>query len=73
VSDFDKLEAAAAYAHAEVARLAESQARRAGADNPVVEVQRHDQIYRFESGAGEDIYLGTEIVATAVGRPRLGD
>jgi N-methylhydantoinase A/oxoprolinase/acetone carboxylase beta subunit len=72
VEDFSELEEAAPFASQEVARLAEKQALRAGASNPQVQVRRHDQVYRREDNAGEEIYLGTEVTATAVGRPKMG-
>jgi hypothetical protein len=36
-----------------------------------VEVKREDQILRDRSRPSEEIYLGTEVIATAVGRPRM--
>jgi N-methylhydantoinase A/oxoprolinase/acetone carboxylase beta subunit len=72
VQDFERLEEAAEFAMQATSRLAQTQARRAGAYNPKVELQRHDHVYHPESGAWEDVYLGTDIVATAAGRPRLG-
>lgn len=72
VRDFEDVEAAAAFAEQEAARIVVEHARRAGAASPEVQVQRHDQIYHTDTGAWEDIYLGSEITATAVGRPVLG-
>jgi N-methylhydantoinase A/oxoprolinase/acetone carboxylase beta subunit len=72
VQDFDELEEAASFTAQKVARLAEGQALRAGASNPQVQVRRHDQVYSLEDHASEEIYLGTEVTATAVGRPRMG-
>lgn len=72
VRDFDDIDGAASFAQNEAARLVEIEARRAGADNPQVQVERMDHIYHPEDGNWEDVYLGTEILARGVGRPRLG-
>lgn len=71
IRDFGKLEAAAAYASSEAGALAEAQARRAGAVDVQLQVRRRDNIYHPANDMQEDIYLETEITATAVGRPRL--
>ncbi len=68
IHDFHDLEAAAAYAMEEASLLARAQAQRAGAVNVQVQTQRDDHIIRLQS---EDIYFGSEVTATAVGRPRL--
>jgi N-methylhydantoinase A/oxoprolinase/acetone carboxylase beta subunit len=73
IRDFGELEAAAAYAIREAGELAESQARRAGAVDVQFQVRRRDNIYHPADGMQEDIYLETEITATAVGRPRLAE
>jgi N-methylhydantoinase A/oxoprolinase/acetone carboxylase beta subunit len=46
-------------------------ARRAGASEAKVHVKREDQILRDKRGLADEIYLGTEVIATAVGRPRI--
>lgn len=46
-------------------------ARRAGAGETKVQVKREDQILRDKRGVADEIYLGTEVIATAVGRPRV--
>ncbi len=71
ISDFADLEQAAAYGMEEAGRLAEAHAGRAGAADIQLKIRREDQIYHPVDGLGEDLYLGTEITATAVGRPRL--
>ncbi|GAF69114.1 unnamed protein product, partial [marine sediment metagenome] len=50
---------------------AEELAHRAGASEVKVQVKRKDQILRDKSGSEEEIFLGTEVIATAVGRPRM--
>jgi hypothetical protein len=38
-----------------------------------VQVKREDQILRDRRGLADEVYLGTEVIATAVGRPRMKD
>ena len=71
VRDFALLEEAARYTQAEAGRLAEQRARQAGAGQVQVRVERHDHLAQGGSGAIEEIYVETEVVATAVGRPRV--
>ena len=73
IHDFADLEEAAAYAMEEAGLLAEAQARRAGAANAQVQTRRKDHVVRAENDTGEEVYFETEVAATAVGRPRLGD
>jgi len=73
IRDFDDLEEAAAYATQEMSRLAETHARRAGAADVQVQIRREDHLCRSAGSEVEDIYIDTEVVATAVGRPRLAD
>jgi N-methylhydantoinase A/oxoprolinase/acetone carboxylase beta subunit len=70
IRDFHDLEEAAAYAMEEASLLAQAQAQRAGAVNVQVQTRRDDHIIRLQS---EDVYFGSEVTATAVGRPRLAD
>lgn len=67
VRDFDKLTKAAAYAQNTARRLAQHRAHQAGARQVKVFMERKDQIVRISN---EEVYLGTEIIATAIGRPR---
>jgi N-methylhydantoinase A/oxoprolinase/acetone carboxylase beta subunit len=71
VHDFNELDEAASFAEQEAHGLAEAQAIRAGAQAPQIKVTRQDHVYHPENGAYEDVYLGTEVSATAVGRPRI--
>ena len=73
VQDFKELEEAASYAEQQARELAEAQAIRAGAEAPQIQVNRQDHVYHPENGSYEDVYLGTEVTATAVGRPRIAD
>jgi len=68
--EFDDLEEAVACAQVEAEGRARDLALRAGADQPRVKVERIDRIARG-GGVGE-IYMETEVVARAVGRPRMG-
>jgi len=73
IRDFADLEEAAAYATRETGRLAEAQAQRAGAADVQVQTRREDHLGRSTSSESEDVYIDTEVVATATGRPRLAD
>ena len=68
---FQQLEEAVACAQDEAARKVEELARRAGASEAKVDVKREDQVLRDRRGLADEIYLGTEVTATAVGRPRM--
>jgi N-methylhydantoinase A/oxoprolinase/acetone carboxylase beta subunit len=70
IHDFLDMEEAAAYAMEEASLLAQAQAQRAGAVNVQVQTRREDHIIRLQD---EDVYFGSEVTATAVGRPRLAD
>lgn len=69
VADFFELEKAAAHAETHATLLALDQARRAGAEDPQVQLTRDDKIVT-ERGGGS-VFIESRIVATAVGRPRL--
>ena len=69
-SQFDELEEAAACAQEEAEGRAREMALRAGADQPRVKVERIDRVAR--GGGVEEIYMETEVIARAVGRPRMG-
>ena len=47
----------------------ESQARQAGAAQVEAQMLREDKEVLVKAGWGEKLYLGTELVFTAVGRP----
>ncbi|MDH7571124.1 MAG: hydantoinase/oxoprolinase family protein, partial [Armatimonadota bacterium] len=67
--DFEDRDAAISYARAVLSQLVEEQARAAGAGDVRVEVRCNHQVGH---GRDAEVYLGTELLATAVGRPRLG-
>ena len=68
---FRQLEDAVACAQEVAAEKVEELARRAGASEAKVQVKREDQVLRDRRGLADEIYLGTEVIATAVGRPRM--
>lgn len=68
--DFTSLDEAAACAVREAGTLAESRARAAGADDVQVQVHRNDNRVILKT---QEVYLGSEVRATAVGRPRLAE
>ena len=67
--DFDDLDEAIARAQSRAGDQAVDHALAAGADHPQIRLARNDTI--ADLGGGETIFLESEIVATAVGRPRL--
>ena len=69
VRDFTLLEEAVAHAEAEMDDWIRAQARQAGAAQVEVQVERQDREVLVSSGWGDQIYLGTELTFTAVGRP----
>jgi N-methylhydantoinase A/oxoprolinase/acetone carboxylase beta subunit len=69
VADFLELEAAAAHAQQVAAAAALDQARRAGAEDPQVQVTRDDTIVTDRGGGS--VFIESKISATAIGRPRL--
>ncbi len=69
---FDDLEEAVACAQQEAEARARDLALRAGADRPRVKIERIDRIARGGAGRTEEIYMETEVIARAVGRPRMG-
>jgi hypothetical protein len=69
VHDFLDLEEAVAYARTEMIPWVKALARRAGAAQVEVQMDRHDREAIVRAGWGDRIYLGTELIFTAAGRP----
>jgi N-methylhydantoinase A/oxoprolinase/acetone carboxylase beta subunit len=69
VHDFHDLEEAVAYAQEQMAPWLEMLAQQAGAAQAEVKMTRHDRDALVKMGWGDQIYLGTELTFTAVGRP----
>jgi hypothetical protein len=51
--------------------LASALAQRAGASDIRLQVQRSDHRAPVAEGWGDDMYIGSELIVTAIGRPRL--
>jgi N-methylhydantoinase A/oxoprolinase/acetone carboxylase beta subunit len=71
LGECDTLDEALAYADVRGRTLASEEARRAGAEDIRVQVERCDQRAPVATGWGEELYLQTRLDVTAVGRPRL--
>jgi N-methylhydantoinase A/oxoprolinase/acetone carboxylase beta subunit len=71
IRDFATLEESVAYAQNVVPEQLRSLAQKAGAEQVEVKVVREDRTAPVKGGWGSEIYLGTELVFTAVGRPSL--
>ena len=69
--EFSDLQAALDYAQATGRRLAAEAARRAGAEDVLIEEERTDQRGTVAAGWGDSLYLGSRLRFTAVGRPRM--
>ncbi len=67
--DFEKLEQAVAYAQQAMPEIVEAHARAAGAEQVEVHVTRQDHWAPTRGGGLDLIYLGTELVFSAAGRP----
>jgi hypothetical protein len=69
VHDFHDVEEAVLYAQQQMVPWVENQARQAGAAQVEVRMTRHDRDLLVKAGWGDKLYLGSELVFTAVGRP----
>ncbi len=69
VRDFHELETAAAYAHKRMEAWMADLARQVGAAQVEVQMVRADRMVPVKTGWGEQLYLGSELIFTAVGRP----
>jgi N-methylhydantoinase A/oxoprolinase/acetone carboxylase beta subunit len=69
VHDFALLEEAVAFAQGWMRAWLEAQARQAGAAQVEIQIDRRDTYAPVGAGFGEQVYLGTELTFTAVGRP----
>lgn len=73
VEDFWDLEEAVAYTEEQMKPWMESLAQQAGADQAEVQMEREDKDIVIHAGWLDRVYLGTELVFTAVGRPSPAD
>jgi len=69
VHDFADLEQAVRYARQVMPARVEALARQAGAGQVEVQMARTDRGAKIAAGWGQEVYLGTELIFTAVGRP----
>ena len=69
VKDLANLDDAVAYAETQMIPWLKNQAHDAGAAQVEIQVNRVDQNVAVSSGWGGQIYLGTELTFTAIGRP----
>ena len=69
VLDFHDLEEAIATARKRMQPWMEALARQAGAGQVEVQMERQDTTALVRAGWGDELYLGTELVFTAAGRP----
>ncbi len=69
VKDVTNLDDAVAYAETQMIPWLKNQAHRAGAAQVEIQINRIDQNVAVNSGWGGQIYLGTELTFTAIGRP----
>jgi N-methylhydantoinase A/oxoprolinase/acetone carboxylase beta subunit len=71
IQDFATLEEAVAHAEKVLPPMLVERAIQAGADQVEVQVTRVDRRAPVEETWGQDVYLETELVFTAAGRPRV--
>ena len=69
VHDFADLEQAVRYARQVMSVRVEALTRQAGAGQVEVQMARTDRGAKIAAGWGQEVYLGTELIFTAVGRP----
>ena len=69
VHDFADLEQAVGHAQRVMSARVEARTRQAGAGQVEVRMARTDRRAKIAAGWGQEVYLGTELVFTAVGRP----
>jgi N-methylhydantoinase A/oxoprolinase/acetone carboxylase beta subunit len=69
VRDFDDVEGAVRYAQTQMTPWMQELARQAGASHIEVQMSRQDTNVQVKAGWGDEIYLGTELIFTAAGRP----
>ncbi len=71
VRDFDTVEAAVAYAHQTIPDQVTHLAHQAGAEHVELRVTCEDQTMTPDDGEGQEVYLETVLIFTAIGRPSL--
>ena len=71
IHDFEDLEEAVHYAEDVMSTRTEALAHQAGAGQVEVQMVRTDRRVNLDSGFSKELYLGTELIFTAVGRPSM--
>jgi N-methylhydantoinase A/oxoprolinase/acetone carboxylase beta subunit len=71
IHDFATLDECVHFTEEHVRAYITRQAQQAGARQVEVHVQRHDRIAPVQAAFGGELYLGTDLIFTAVGRPSL--
>ncbi len=71
IRDFGTLDGAVQHARQVVSLHLHGRARKAGAEQVEVTMARHDSSAPVRAGWGQDLFLGTELIFTAMGRPSL--
>ncbi|RME85270.1 MAG: hydantoinase/oxoprolinase family protein [Caldilineae bacterium] len=69
VADFSRLEAAVRHAERVMCPYLEDLARQAGAEQVEVKMKREDLMAPVQEGWGDELWLETRLIFTAVGRP----
>ena len=69
VQDFDRLEEAVAYVRQVAPATVTEMARKAGAEQVEVQYTRFDRAVPLDVEWGQEVYLETELIVSAVGRP----
>lgn len=69
IHDFHDLDEAIAFAREQMVPWIEALARKVGAAQVEVQMTREDRDVMVKAGWGDQLYLGTELVFTAAGRP----
>lgn len=69
--DFDDLEQAVTHAQSVMPPRLEASAQEAGAEHVEINMERHDQWVSTGRDTVEDLYLSSELMFTAIGRPGL--
>jgi len=69
IHDFPDHEEAVAFARQSMSLFMKTLAENAGAKRAAVQVERHDHVAKLNADSDQEIFLDTELVCTAVGRP----
>jgi len=71
VYDFENLEKGVSFAYDNMIEYIRKQADLVGADHVEVKMDRNDQIAVIGIGGGAELFLGSDLIFTATGRPRI--